>query len=503
MDQPASQAVDGYIADADTLNEALKAGEVGVWRWRIDTDVLEWSANLQAIHGLPPGSFNGSLSSFYNDIHPSDADRVRQAVKTTLRTGQPYRIAYRTKTARGPDPVWIEARGDIVTGADGVRYLAGTCIDVTARRAGEEDRVRGLRRQAAIERFGTFAFGEASFPHVLEEAVKVAADELDVPLTKILQFAGTADHLLLAAGIGWQEGLVGKAAVGIDRQSQAGYTLLAGEPVIVTDLKTETRFSGPNLLHDHGVRSGMSVVIPGSSTRPFGVFGIHDRRVRRFSDGEAQFLLSLATIVANAARHNEAAEHRLLLVREMAHRAGNMLQLVATIANQTFSDGADIERARGAFNERLGSLSRANYLVAHGGWTSTRIKTLFADTLLPFSGRIEMEGRDVLLPPDLCFDLGLAIHELATNSAKYGSLAQETGTVHLTWGVTRIPGDRFATFTVTWRDPRNTERNRATPRLGFGSRMLTALVESKWGGRIEVDRRDGYCFSASIPFTPA
>jgi hypothetical protein len=67
--------------------------------------------------------------------------------------------------------------------------------------------------------------------------VRVAAEVLQVPLTKILEFADSGEHLVLRAGLGWAEGLVGRGEVGIDLESQAGFTLLAKKPVIVKDLR--------------------------------------------------------------------------------------------------------------------------------------------------------------------------------------------------------------------------------------------------------------------------
>ena len=83
------------------------------------------------------------------------------------------------------------------------------------------------------------------------------------------------------------------------RQSQAGYTLASNAPVIVEDLTRETRFSGPLLLRDHGVVSGMSVMIPGSG-RPFGVLGAHSSKRRKFQTEDIHFLESVAHILAAA-----------------------------------------------------------------------------------------------------------------------------------------------------------------------------------------------------------
>lgn len=485
----------GFVSDVGTLLAGIRAAGVGVWRWAIDSDELQWSRNLEAIHGLPEGSFDGTLSSFQRDIHPDDAARVWARISSTLETGEPYRVVYRTNPKDGIDTVWVEAAGGIVDGEDGRRYLTGVCMDVSARMRSEQELKRRLSQQQAIEQFGSFAFAEPDFQKILDCAVETAAKVLDVPLTKILEFTESADRLLLRSGFGWEEGLVGRATVGIDEASQAGYTLAHSGPVVVGDLLTETRFSGPPLLIRHGVRSGMSVVIPGGETRPFGVFGIHTPELRRFDQADCDFLLSLANIVASSARHFAAAQHHHLLVREMAHRAGNMLQLVSTIANQTFGRDDDLPRARAAFSGRLASLSRANYLVARGGWTSTRFRALAEEVLSPFIERIAVSGREVLLPPELCFDMGLVLHELATNAVKYGSLGDTDDAVRLKWEIWE-DGDARK-FGISWSDPKSA--GGAETQRGFGTRLFDALISNKWGGSYTADAAGGYRFVCEIP----
>ena len=97
------------------------------------------------------------------------------------------------------------------------------------------------------------------------------------------------------ASVGSQ-GLVGHATVGAGKDSQAGYTLLSDQPVIVEDLRTETRFSGPPLLHEHGVVSGMSVIIP-TGEGPYGVLGAHTTKRRSFSKDEVNFLKAVANVL--------------------------------------------------------------------------------------------------------------------------------------------------------------------------------------------------------------
>jgi len=486
-----------FLSENAALEEGLQLGGVGVWRWRINSECLQWTRNLESVHHLPRGSFDGSLASFQRDLHPEDADDVWRKIKLSIETGAPYRAVYRTAPRLGQPELWIETAGGVTTAPDGAHYLTGICLDVSARVRNEQQLKRILGQQRAVARFGSFALDEGDLQKVLDGAVRVAAEVLDVPLTKILQFADAADHLVLRAGIGWKEGLVGTGTVGIDNDSQAGFTLLESAPVIVRDLLAETRFSGPKLLHDHDVRSGISVIIPGSEARPFGVFGIHAREIRDFDEADAEFLNSLAHIVAGAARQAAAAGYRLLLVREMAHRAGNMLQLVNSIANQTFSANADPQLARQSFGDRLSALARSNYIVSRAGWSPTPFTELVEETLKPFGSRITTEGRNVLLPPELSFDMGLVLHELATNSMKYGTLGREDGAIIVRWSYRSRP-DGTRIFWFDWDDALSAAR---TPSKGggFGSKLIRALIERKWSGDINIADAANFRITMEIP----
>lgn len=488
-----------FLTEAPALEEGLRCSGNGLWRWKIDSDQLEWTRNLEEVHRLAAGTFDGTLSSFQRDIHPDDADAVWQKIMVSVETGTPYRAVYRTAPRADESEHWIETAGAVTTDTDGSRYLTGVCFDVSERVSNELQLVRRLAQQRAVAHFGTFALNERDLQTVLDEATRVAAETLGVPLAKILQFADAADHLLLRAGTGWKDGLVGHAMVGIDRASQAGFTLLSKDPVIVRDLLTETRFSGPQLLHDYEVRSGISVVIPGLDARPFGVFGIHARDLREFDQTDAEFLVTLANIVAGATRQVAAADHHLLLVREMAHRAGNMLQLVSSIARQTFRAQADPQLAQASFNERLKALARANHVVARGGWTSTSFAALVEEALRPFGDRVNSKGRDVLLPPEFCFDMGLVLHELATNSAKYGALGADEGAVDIDWSVCAHAGGGRA-FSFKWSDPHS---NFSGPpeRSGFGSELINTLVEKKWDGNVTREESPHYCIILEVPLS--
>jgi len=445
------------------------------------------------------GSFDGTLAGFRRDLHPEDAERVWQAISQSIKTGEPYHVIYRSAGSSVDQELWIEARGGVIRGDDGEHYLTGACLDVTNRVNDEIELSRRLHQQEGIQQLSSYALGPGSFASVLNRTVQTAARLFDVPLAKVLQFVDSADQLKLVAGTGWKPGLVGTAVVGIDCDSQAGFTLMSSSPVIVEDLRTETRFSGPTLLREHGVRSGMSVVIPGSSERPFGVLGVHATDLRKFDKHDLDALISLANIVAQSARQHEAVEYQQLILREMAHRTGNLLQIVGSLASQTFRIHADPHVALRSFTSRLESLSRANQFITRGGWAPTRLISLVDEVLGALKDRVRTQGRDIRLPAELAFDLSLLLHELATNSLKYGGLSTTDGMIDLRWRIEK--SSEGSNFLLEWSDSQTVSTQaRGT---GFGSKLKRALVETKWRGTMVVTSEGPYRFSCQIPLPEA
>lgn len=488
-----------WLADPQKLRLGLQLGGVGVWRWRIGTDQLEWTENLEDVHRMARGVFDGTLSSFRRDIHPDDEERVWSEISRSIETGEPYSVIYRSAAAVDSMPLWIEAKGGLALDQDGERYLTGVCLDVTARVKSETELSRRLKQQEGIQRLSSYALEPVTLKDVMQCSVETAAEIFEVPLTKVLQFVDTADELALVAGIGWNPGLIGNGTVGIDSNSQAGFTLMSSGPVIVDDLTAETRFSGPPLLREHGVRSGMSTIITGNSDRPFGVFGIHDRKLRHFDQHDVAALTSIANIVAQRARQHEADARQRLVLREMAHRSGNLLQVVTSLASQTFRAHDNPQVAVQSFTSRLESLSRANHLIVRGGWRPTRLRSLVDEVLGAYIAELQIEGRDIQLSAEMAFDMALVLYELATNSLKYGSLSKSTGTVQLSWRIEKTADG--SCFAMVWSDSAPVaSHSRGT---GFGSKLKRALIEHKWKGTMSISSEGPYRFSCIIPLPQA
>ncbi len=98
----------------------------------------------------------------------------------------------------------------------------------------------------------------------MDEATALVARNLGAEYSHVFELLPDGATLLLRAGTGWGEGFVGHATLSAEADSPAGCALLAHEPVIIDDLRSDARFGGASLLRDQGMVSGMSVVIPGS-----------------------------------------------------------------------------------------------------------------------------------------------------------------------------------------------------------------------------------------------
>ncbi|RPI61678.1 MAG: response regulator, partial [Lysobacterales bacterium] len=285
---------------------ALEAGRMGTWAWDIVMNRVTWSPGLEALHGLTPGTFDGTFAAFKRDIHPDDWPEVERRIARTLKDGKDHHIEYRIASAGG-DVKWVEGRGKLHCDATGRPLrMVGVCADVTERKRAEAGRFARARQQEVVASLGELALREWDLQKVFEHATATVAQALEVEYCKVLELLPGGEEVLLRAGVGWKPGLVGTARVSAGIDSQAGYTLASDAPVIVHDLRAEERFSGPPLLVEHGVVSGISCIIRGPHGEPWGVLGTHSMRRVEFTRDDVSFLSSVANVLGHAIQRERA-----------------------------------------------------------------------------------------------------------------------------------------------------------------------------------------------------
>jgi len=203
-------------------------------------------------------------------------------------------------------------------------HLIGTAIE--NRQAEDKLRVR-VKQQAAVAELGQNALECTPLPQFMDRAVELVTRTCGVEYCKILELSPQGDSLKIVAGAGWKPGSVGFATVDAGPNSQAGYTLLTGGPVIVENYATEDRFALSDLLRQHEIASGISVIIQGEKG-PWGVLAAQSVRLKTVTADDVIFLQSIAYVLAEAVvrrRAEEALRSSEDLYRESSERLARIL----------------------------------------------------------------------------------------------------------------------------------------------------------------------------------
>jgi len=206
-------------------------------------------------------------------------------------------------------------------------------------------------------------------------------------------------------------------------------------------------------------------------------------------------IVRVSGVTVDITERKRAEERQNLLTREVDHRAKNALALAQSIVRLT--RGADVKDYIQAVEGRINALARVHTILSLSSWQGAEIGRLVDEELAPYSTgtQIELSGPEIQLRPATAQTLALALHELVTNSAKYGALSARSGRLKIQWKV------QAGVFQLLWEERDGPPVAKPVSR-GFGTRSVIASIESQLGGRAEFDWHiEGLICRLSVPLS--
>ncbi len=234
-----------------------------------------------------------------NSVAPEDMPQIMEMAQKIIDEGIIGNLEYtliRKDGTRTP----VEVRTTLVRDAEGrPSGFVGINRDISERRLAQLKLESHARRQAALADLGQRALSGADINTLIHETVSLVSQTLDVEYCELFELLPDNNSLILRDGIGWKEEMIGSAIIPAGEDSQAGFTLLISQPVIVENLPMESRFIPPAFLMEHNITAGMTVIIH-SKDQPYGILGAHTSQQRLFTPDDVNFLQGIANALAMA-----------------------------------------------------------------------------------------------------------------------------------------------------------------------------------------------------------
>jgi PAS domain S-box-containing protein len=334
-----------------------------------------------------------------------------------------------------------------------------TIRDISHRKANEDLIKARTLRQAALADFGRRAFASTDLDAQMDEAASVATSTLDGDLGFLAEVIPNDHQMVLRSSWGWRDGRPGQPVFDIGPASQGYYCLAAGRPVIVTDLRTESRFMPSEYLLKEGAVGGIYIDVIGK-IGPHGILGVLTRRPRQFTVEDRVFLQSFANLLAaliDRARAEQRVQASLaeknVLLREVHHRVKNNLQVISSLLDLQSSfaaDPASVELFHESMNRvrsmalvhemlyRSGDLANVDFAAYIEGLAEYLFRAYLVDAN---TVRLDIQAApDLCLPVDAAVPCGLLLNELLSNCLKHAFRGKESGTVRIV--LSRVDGNK-------------------------------------------------------------
>ena len=467
----------GVLVDARTrqllqsearYQAALRVGRMGSW----ETDIVEgtrtWSQEAMDLFQISLPSSKGIMGGPNDELlaamHPDDRhllERYHRLIQTLDEIEATYRIVLADGSVRH-----MAGRGKVIARCiDGSPHILVNVVADVTERAQAEQRVaeRSKELEVAKARFEALVQATAQIVWSTTPAGEVVEDS---PTWR----AFTGQTYEEWKGSGWLQ-----AVHPNDRER----TLLAWREAVASSSPYNIEY---RLRHvSGGYRWTAARGVPLEN-----------------SEGEVTAWVGMNEDIADRKRRDE---HLQLVMRELSHRTKNLLAVIQSIASRTFRDDVAGPVSVKTFIDRLHGIAVSHDLLVRGEWGGASLQELVTDHLAPFgavpSKTVSISGPRVLLKPAVAQSIGLALHELATNAAKYGALGDSGGRLDIAWEI--ATNGSGSLLSLRWRE-KPAGGTQPTQTAGFGRMLLERIVASSMNGRSTYEiGEEGVLWQLSAP----
>ncbi|MGP1309332.1 MAG: PAS domain-containing sensor histidine kinase [Phycisphaerales bacterium] len=397
------------------------------------SDELEYmSPGCRDIWEIDPETVQRSVKPLWDMVHPDDVAGLRTSVEHSASHNAPWSHLWRIATPSGAQK-WLRGYGKPERQPDGSVMWDSVIFDVTAR----EEAQRAARR---------------------------ASRRLEHILQNITDGFYLLDH-------DWKYTTVnraGAAAVGMKPEDMAGRSLF--------DVFPEVRGTEWEHAFDRVMKTGEPASL---EARYAPLDRWFDTRISATDDGVAVFFRDVSD-------RKRAEQHQQMMMRELDHRVKNNLAAVLAIAESSLREAESLVEFSDSFVGRIRAMASMHSLLAAQRWEGIGLVSLIHAVVAPYTdrdgNRLEISGPDIRLPSDAAPALCMTLHELATNAAKHGALANSHGTIHLDWTI----DDQTHDLRMVWSE-RDGPPTAATIEPGFGMNLLQGVIPYELNGQVDLE----------------
>ena len=494
-----------------------------------DGKVVDWNDNATAVFGWAAAEVRGRLMADFI-VPPQYREAHASGLRRYLDTGEAKVLGRRIEISglrRLGEKFPLELSISPILEGDGLIFV-GFLRDISERKRVEQQREQHARKMEALYSAISFAAENNSFDDALQVCLASVQKLTGWPLGHVyLPSSVEPERLVPSVWFSGKPDAFGNFRAATEATTFAlgeglpGRVWKSGEPEWIEDVNANPDFPRANWPGGIEIKSALGFPIISSdqviavieffsetvappdpeSLLTLRAIGQQVGRVFERRRSEQSLREHAAALEAEIEERIRAEEHQKLLLAEVNHRVKNMLAVVTAIAAQTARNSTSIESFSQSFLARLNALNGGHSLLTAQSWRAVSLADLADTVLSPYRGvdQLSVRGEPVMLPPKSVVSVGLVLHELGTNAAKYGALSVPAGKVSLEW---ETPAQSERLVRLTWKES-GVGPVAPPSRTGFGSAMIRASVQHDLKGRVDITYGDdGLRYDFEFPLAP-